>query len=266
MNRKIQIVAALLLMCVALVVSANVYAESPSPAAANTAQVDITINANGEITVGGIALKGLGVGPLFDAQTLNYIKTVNSAHLVLEGNMVNLDIQGAPAMKIEWSPASRKTAMDIAAQYGIYVTPEVMARAEEWITSSNLDVTARYTSDPSKPLALSASKMVWIDVAQNGAIAIERGQLAYGIDPSYVALIRQSGAKNTTVCVNKGTIQAKVDGKALPAITIFPKGLQVLSQTLNLGIDQNVDPWLKALIGVDISLPGGAHSNTACGQ
>lgn len=265
MNRKLQILTAVVVMLLALALFQPAYADSPSPAAANNVSVEITINSAGEMTVGGLSLKGLGLAPI-DSQTVQIVKNLNNAHLTLEGSAVNVEIQGMPAMKIEWSPASRKTVVDLAAQYGLAISPDVMARAEEWITSSNVDVTARYTQDASKPLSLSLSKMLWVDLAADGRVAIEKGPLAYAIDPSYMPLIRQSGAKNATACYNKGTLLTKVDGRDLPAVTLYKKGLQVLSQQLNLGIDQNPDPWLAALLGVDIQLPGGTHANATCGQ
>jgi len=266
MSRKSGFLIAVLLACVVLVLSPAAYADAPSPAAANSMQVEVTINSAGEVTAGGVYLAALGVGQL-DLQAIQVIKTLDNVHLVSQGNTINLDIQGMPALKIEWSSASRKTMADLAAQYGFYVTPEVMARIEEWIPSANLDFTARYTNDVSKPAVVSVSKPVWIDLGPDGQLAIEKGALANGIDSTYVSMIKQSGAKNATVCWNKGTLVTQVDGKALPALTVYAKGLQVLSQTLNLQIEKNVDPILSALVGADISLPGGSHqANFACGQ
>lgn len=268
MKRRFLIIAALAVAFVGLVmvIPINVYADSPSPAAAaNTASVDVTISSAGNLTVGGIDLKALGVAPL-DSTTVEMVKNLDNAHVVVQGDTVTIDLHGTPAFTIQWNQASRKAVVDLAAKYGYAVTPEVMGRIEEWITSSNLDVTARYTNNPSKPLAINMSKLLWVDLGAKGEVAVEKGALAYGIDPSVMPSILQAGVKNATACWSKGTLILKADGKNLPSITVDPKGAAYLTKALNLAVD-NVDPFFAAQLGFDVSVAGGAHqANATCGQ
>jgi hypothetical protein len=259
MNRKLKIIVAIVVTCAALALSTTMYADSPAPAnAQNQITVDITLNAAGEMTVGGISLKGLGLAPL-DSQVTQVAKSLDSAHVVVQGEMVTVDVHGTPALKLQWTPASRQVVAALAARYGYAIMPDVMTRIEEWVSSSNLDVTARYTSDVSKPLTISLAKPIWVDLGPDGQVAIEKGPLAYGIDKSVMPTIQQSGAGNAILCWNKGTLSTKVDGKDLPSITLYPQGVQVLNQAFGLGIQNGVDPVFASLLGVDISLPGGTH-------
>lgn len=268
MKRRFLLVAALAFAFVGVVtVLPNIaFADSPSPAAAaNSVSVDVTVSSTGNLTIGGIDLKALGVAPL-DSATVEMVKNLDNAHVVVQGDAVTIDLHGTPAFTIQWNQASRKAVVDLAAKYGYAVTPEVMSRIEEWISSSNVDVTARYTNNPSKPLSINMSKMLWVDLGANGEVAVEKGPLAYGIDPSIMPTIKQAGVGNATVCWSKGNLLLKADGKNLPTITVDPKGAAYLTKALNLAID-NLDPFFAAQIGVDVSLPGGSHQATAtCGQ
>jgi len=268
MKRRTLLVAALAVAFVGLVtvLPSLVYADSPSPAAAtNSVSVDVTVSSTGNLTIGGIDLKALGVAPL-DSASLEMIKNLDNAHVVVQGDAVTIDLHGTPAFKIQWNQASRQAVVDLAAKYGYAVTPQVMSRIEEWISTSSVDVTARYTNDPSKPLALKMSKMLWVDLGPNGEVAVEKGPLAFGIDPSIMPSIKQAGVGNATACWSKGSLLIKADGKNLPMITVDPKGAAYLTKALNLAVD-NLDPFFAAQLGVDVSLPGGAHQATAtCGE
>lgn len=266
MKRKFLLVVAAGMACVILALSQTAYADSPNPAAAqNTAVVEITINAAGEMTIGGLSLRAMGVGAI-DNTTVQMAKNLESAHLVLQGDVVSLDVHGTPVVKMQWTPASRQAVADLAAKYGYAVSPDVLARVEEWISSSNLDVTARYTNDVSKPMTLNLPKPVLVDVGAQGQVAIERGPLAYGIDPSVLQTIQRSGIQNALLCWDKGALTAKADGKDLPTLTFDPKGVQFLTQALGLDLG-NIEPAFSSKLGVDVSLPGGVHkTGTTCGN
>lgn len=268
MKRKIGVVVGLALVFAALLLPALAFADSPSPAAAqNQLTVDVTLRDDGYMTVAGIDLKQLNVAPLaLDPQFLAVTKDMQSVHVVLQGETVTADVRGTPVLKIQWNPDSRKVVTELAAKYGYYVSPDVMARVEQWITTSNLDVTARFTNEASKPPVIKLAKPLWVDLGQNGEVAVEKGPLAYGIDPSVMSYVKLAGVKNATACWNKGTLNAQVDGKALPIITVDPQGAQYLTKALNLLVT-NVAPFFDATVGVDVSLPGGAHqANATCGQ
>ncbi len=266
MQRKVLLLVAVLVAFALLGFVHTAYADSPSPAPAqNQVVVDVTVNAAGELTVGGISLKALNVAPL-DSTTTQMIKNLDNGHLVVQGDVVTLDLHGTPIMKMQWDASSRQAVANLAARYGYVVTPEVLSRVEEWITSSNLDVTARFTEEPSKPLTLKLVKPVLVDIGADGQVAVEKGPLANPLDQSAMVPIKQSGAKSAVVCWNKGTLTAQVDGKALPSITLDPKGAQYLAQALNLQVT-NVDAFFNAQLGVDVALPGGAHvASATCGQ
>lgn len=228
----------------------------------NQASVDITINDAGDISVGGINLTALGVGRI-DGQATTIAKNLTAAQLVVQDQVVTVDLQGTQVAKIDWSPASRQAAVNLATSYGVQLQPEVQQRIEEWISSSNLDVTARFTNEPSKPLNLSLSKPILVDVAPNGQLAIERGPLATGIDTNVLQQIERGG-NQATACWNKGKLTAAVNGSALPTITLNPQGVTMLTNALNMPLDTGVmNAVSNARFGVDLSLPGGSHSTDA---
>jgi hypothetical protein len=185
--------------------------------------------------------------------------------LVLQGEVVTLDVHGTPAVKIQWSPTTRQLLSTIALRYGVQMNPDQLARIEEWVSSSNVDVTARYTQDASKPLAIKLTKLLLVDMGLDGQVVVEKMPLGSGIDKTTVQMIQSGGISNSVLCWNKGTLTTKVDGKDLPAITLNPKGIQFLSKGLNLGPGISLDSLFGSQLGVDISLPGGSHqAGTAC--
>lgn len=268
MNRTIGLAIGLALVSVILFVPTLAFADSPPPAAAqNQVTIELTLDDAGNMTVGGIDLKQLNVAPLaLDPSFVALTKELQTVHLVSQGDTVAADVHGTPVLSIKWTPDSRKVVADLAAKYGYYVSPEVMARVEQWITTSNFDVTARFTNEPSKPPVIKLSTPVWVDVGPEGQVSVENGPLAYGLDASVMNMVKIAQLKNATACWSNGTLNAKVDGKALPSITVDPKGAQYLTKALNLLVG-NVAPFFDAQVGVDVSLSGGTHqTNATCGQ
>src|SRR5581483_6195718 len=135
----------------------------PAPAkqnaAANKATVDITINDAGGMSVGGVNLQSLGVLPL-DQQVVNVARNLRDAHLVVNNGQGTLDRQGTEVVKILWTPTSRQTVANLATAYGVALSPDLLNRIEGWISSSNIDVTARFANEASKPLDLDVSKLI----------------------------------------------------------------------------------------------------------
>lgn len=266
MQRKLQLLFAIAI----LALSQTAYAGAPtSPssqaAAPNQATVDITINDAGNVSVGGIDLSRLNVLPL-NSQALIVAKDLNNVQLTVQGDSVTMNVQGTEVAKILWNSSSRQAVAALASKYGVQLNPDTQTRIEEWISSANVALTARYANEPSKPLNLSLSKYLLLDVGQNGQLSVEKSPLAVNLDPTVIQTI-QRGGNQATVCWNKGTLNATVDGADLPTITLNPQGVQVLSKALNLGIENNMDSVLGSKLGVDVSLPGGTHvTNATCGQ
>jgi len=218
------------------------------------------------MTVGGVNLKALGVQPL-DSQSLRIVKNVDNAHLVLQGNLVTLEVQGEPALKLDWNAASRKIVTDLAAKYGYAATPEVMARAEEWISSLTIDATARYTSEMSKPLVIRLSKAIWVELGADGQVTVEKAPVPFKLEPSVMQVLKQGGAQNATLCWNNGALEAQVDGKPLPSVILDPKAAPLFSKIVGSDLQKSLDMLYNSLIGADITLPGGSHqANFTCGQ
>lgn len=271
MNRKVQIVLAIVIAVAGLAFAQVAFAQGPAPS--NQVAVDITLSDNGQLTIGGIDLGKLGIAPLAKPVT-DVAKNVNSVHLVLRGELVQVDVGGTPLMKMQWAQSSREALTNLAASYGYAISPAVMSRIEEWVASSNLDLMARFTNQPSKPLVLNIAKPVIVDLGSNGSVAIEKGPLAYGIQQDVMNAIQRGGIKNAVVCWNKGTLALQVDNKALPSITLDPAGVRLVTKILNqpelglnlqsLGIDNGVDPVFSSNLGVDVSVAGGAHSSVTC--
>ncbi|MBI5032900.1 MAG: hypothetical protein HZB51_20460 [Chloroflexi bacterium] len=237
-----------------------------SGTAQNQAIVDITINDAGELTIGGFSMKALGLGPI-DSQATQMAKSLDNAHVVLQGDLVTVDVHGTPLLKIQWTPASRQVVAELAARYGYRLSPETLARMEEWIASSNFDITARYTNDLSKPLTLNLTKPIWVDVGPEGQLTVETIPLALTLDPIVFQTIKQSGIKNAILCWNKGTLTTKLDGDNLPPIILDPKGVRLLSQALGLRIENSFDQFFNYQLGVDVNLPGGTHkAGITCGN
>lgn len=233
--------------------------------ATNKATVDVTINDAGTLSVGGVDLRTLGVGAL-DGQVVNAAKALGDAHLTVQNDQVNLDTQGTNVVKILWTPESRQTVTSLATAYGLALSPEVLNRIEGWISSSDIDVTARYANEASKPFVLDVSTPILVDIGSNGQLAVENIPLAAGIDPTALATI-QRGGNQATACWNKGTLLTKVNGAELPSIVLNPDGVAMVTKALNLPVDGNVEQAvIGARFGVDVSLPGGSHvADGTCG-
>jgi len=262
MKRKVLIAVAVVFMCVLLALPISTQAQAPAPQ--NTVSLDVTINGAGEISVGGYNLRTLGLGVLSD-QAKAVAKDMDSARFVLQGELVTLDVKGTPVAKIQWNAASRQMLSTLALRYGVQINQDQLARIEEWVSSSSVDVAAKYSQDASKPVAIKLSKPLLIDLGPDGQVAIEKMPLAYGIEKTTTQMIRMGGISNSVLCWNKGTLTTKVDGKDLPAITLYPKGIQTVMQALGLQFAVSIDPLFASSFGVDIGMPGGAHqAGTIC--
>lgn len=261
MKRKLVFIVALVLVFAGLLLPSALYADAPTPT--NSVSVDITINERGEMSIGGLSMTQMGLGRINEPTTALF-KEFNDAHLVLQGEMVTVDVHGTPVMKMQWTPASRQVLATVATRYGVQLTSDLQARLEEWISSSNVDVTARYSNEASKPLVLKMPKPLLVDFGPNGQVTVEKMPLAYGIDPGVFQYIKMAGVSNATFCWNKGTLVPQADGKDLPAITVYPKGLQFLSQVLHLNIETSLDPFFGSQVGVDVGMGGQHQASFTC--
>jgi hypothetical protein len=268
MKRGLVIIVSIALIAVLinLAVSTTGYAQpaaapAQQTAPANVATVEVTINDAGGLSIGGVDLASLGVMPL-DPQAMVVIQALKDAHLLVENQEVNVEVQDTPTVKMEWNPENRQAAAAMAVRYGVQLTDQIQARIEKWISSSKIDVTARYSNDASKPADIGLTTPVQIDVAQNGQLTVENFPLAAQLDPTAVNTL-MLGGNQAVVCWSKGRVNASVNGAALPVITLNPEGVQVLNQALNLNITSIKEPLLASRFGVDLSLPGGAHQESA---
>jgi hypothetical protein len=274
MKRKmlVLVIIAITVLSLYAKISNTAYASQPpieprgQAAAVNNATIDIVINDAGNLSIGGVNLSALGVGAL-DSQVTNAAKNLGSVHLLSQASGISLDVQGTEIAKIDWTAESRQNAATLASRYGIQLEPGVQTRIEEWISSTTLDVTARFANEPSKPLNLTLSKYLLVEIQPNGQLVIENIPLAAAVDATALQQI-QMGGNSATVCWNKGTLTAKVDGQDLPTISLNPDGVSMLANAMNLSPDvAGATPaLLGATLGVDVSLPGGSHSAGAtCG-
>jgi hypothetical protein len=231
----------------------------------NRATVDVTINDRGDISLGGIALSALGIAPL-DPQVVQIVKNVGNANLQVQDETVTVTLADTEVARLLWDEASRARAAALAGAYGVQLQPEVQQRVEEWISSSDIDLTVRSSPEASRPIVLSLTKPIEVDIAANGQLAVEGGALAAGVDPTVLQTIRMGGSQ-AVACWNEGTLTASVDGGALPTLVLNPEGVDLLARAFNLPINNHgVEAILSARLGVDLSLPGGTHSGTTCGD
>ena len=184
MKRGLVIIVSIALIAVLinLAVSTTGYAQpaaapAQQTAPANVATVEVTINDAGGLSIGGVDLASLGVMPL-DPQAMVVIQALKDAHLLVENQEVNVEVQDTPTVKMEWNPENRQAAAAMAVRYGVQLTDQIQARIEKWISSSKIDVTARYSNDASKPADISLTTPVLVDIAQNGQLTVEHFPLA----------------------------------------------------------------------------------------
>lgn len=268
MKQKLLLIVAIALVCAGVALPNLALADAPAPA--NQVTLEITVGDNGNLSIGGLNSAALGIGRIDWRQLQSQVKTsaqeLKNVHLVLQGELVSIDVQGQPVMKMQWNPATRKLMTGLAQKYGVQITADMQTRLEEWISSTSLDVTARFANEASKPMAITLAKPIMVDLADNGQLTVEKMPLAIAIDRAVIQQIKMGGIQNGTLCWNKGTIQTKVDGNDLPAITLDPKGVQMVMKALNLVDLGNIQPFFTTLMGVDISVGGGAHKAGAiCG-
>lgn len=261
MRKKLLLSAliAVVVLCLNLALSKPAGAAGPPE---NHASVDVTINDAGQVTVGGVNLSALGLAPL-DPQVANYAKNLGDVKVQVQDQTVTVNLKDTEVAKLLWDAASRERVATLLQTYGVQLQPAVQARVEEWISSSDINLTARYSNEASRPVELELSKPILVDVANNGQLAIEEGPLAAGIDTNVLQQIRQGGSQ-AVACWNKGTLTTSIDGAKLPTLVLNPAGVAMLSQALNLPINSyGTDAILNSRLGVDLSLPGGAHSASA---
>lgn len=282
MKRKmlVLVIIAITVLSLYAKISSTAYASQPpieprgQAAPANNATIDIVINDAGNLSIGGINLSALTGAPLAPEVT-TIAKNLGSVHFMSQANAVTLDVQGTEIAKIDWTADSRQNAATLASRYGVQLEPGVQTRIEEWISSTTVDVTARFANEASKPLNLSLSKYLLVDIQPNGQLVIENIPLAAAVDTTALQQI-QMGGNSATVCWNGGTLTAKVDGQDLPTITLNRDGITMLTNALDpralgLAMDSGSlsavsSTLLDARVGVDVSLPGGSHSAGAtCG-
>lgn len=249
-------------------VSASPPLEPRTQAAPNSATIDITVNDAGNLSVGGVNLSGLGVSAL-DAQMSNLAKSLGTVHFLSQAQGATLDIKGTQVAKIDWSPASLKTALTLATRYGVPLEPALQARLEEWLSTTTLDLTARFANEVSKPLVLSLSKLLLVDIQPDGQLLVETVPVGTTLDAATLEMIQRAG-KQATLCWNKGTLTMNVDGKEMPTLSLTAEGAAVLTKALNLPADlAGATPGLLlgSRVGADVSLPGGAHvTGATCPQ
>lgn len=267
MKQKLLLIVAMALVCAGVALPNLALADAPSPA--NQVTLEVTIGDNGDLSIGGLNTAALGLGRIdwtrLQSQVKASAKELKAVHLVLQGELVSIDVQGQPVMKMQWTPATRQLMTSLAQKYGVQITADMQSRLEEWISTTSLDVTARFANETSKPMAINLSKPVLVDLADSGQLTVEKMPLAVNIDRAVIQSIKMGGIQNGTLCWNKGTIQTKVDGNDLPAITLDPKGVQLVTRALGLDLG-NIQPFFTSLMGVDISIGGGAHKAGAiCG-
>lgn len=274
MKRKmpVLVIIAITVLALYLKLSTTAYAGQPAleppiqASTANSATVDIVLNDAGDISIGGVNLSALGVGKL-DSSVTNIAKNLGSVHLMSQSAAVTLDVQGTQIAKIDWSPESRTNAASLATKYGVQLQPDVQSRLEDWLSTTTLDVTARFANEASKPLNINLSKYLILDIQPNGQLVVENIPLAAAIDTTTMQTIERGG-NSATVCWNKGTLTATVNGQALPTITLNPDGIMMITNSLNLdpSVAGATPAVLGSKLGVDVSLPGGTHqAGATCG-
>lgn len=268
MNRKV-IAIALIAVVVALgnlVLSQRVLADPPpSPlqqaAPENTADIDVTVNDQGDISVAGIYLSSVGVQKL-DPQLQTIIKQLQNAHVNVANQEVNVDVQGTQLAKLLWNATNRQNLAALLGRYGVQLTADVMGRVEEWISSSDIDVTASYSNQPSKPTNLALTKLLLVDLGPQGQVSVEKAPLNAAVDAQTLDMLKKAG-NQMVICWNKGTIHPTIDGGDMPSLTINPEGLQVVNKAMNLGIGDYSQSLLGSRFGFDVAMPGAQHASGA---
>jgi hypothetical protein len=230
----------------------------------NTATIDIAVNDAGNVSVGGVALSSLGVGPL-DPQVINTLRTLGDLNLQAENEQVTINVDNGELGRIVWDAQNRQAAAALAARYGVMLAPAAQDRIENWISSSNIDLTARFSNEASHAADIQLATPIQLEVAPNGQLTVEGGPLATGIDMNVLRQI-QMGGNQAVACWNQGTLTAMVDGVELPTVILNPSGVEKVARALNLPINEvGLNAILDARVGVDLSLPGGAHaSDVSC--
>jgi len=268
MNRKVVAIAILAIAVVLgnLVLFQRVLADPPpSPlqqsSAQNTADIDVTVNDQGDVSVAGIYLSALGMQKL-DPGTRALIQQLQNAHVNVANQEVNVDVQGTQLAKLLWNAANRANLAALLGRYGVALSADVMGRVEEWIGSSDIDVTASFSNQPSKPANLALTKLLLVDLGPEGQVSVEKAPLNATLDAQTLDTLKKAG-NQMVLCWNKGTLHPTVDGGELPSLTVNPEGLQVINKSMNLGIGDYSQSLLGSRFGVDVALPGAQHSTTA---
>jgi hypothetical protein len=238
---------------------------------ANFVEIDFTYDKEtGCFSVGGFSCDQiqtlLGFQPI-DKNVLRVLSEFGDLHMQLTGAEANISrVDGTKLATINWDANSRNTVLELLGNYGVNLDKNAVARAEEILTLSDLNLKVRASTETSETLHVALSTLILADVARNGYLSVEGLNTGLMLNPQVVRIAEAGDIKNIIACWDKGKFITKVNGNNLPTITLSEEGLEVTDKALGLGLGDILPSLIKTRLGASLAVSGGAHADDVyCG-
>lgn len=201
--------------------------------------IDVTYDPNTETySLGGFSsdeLKQFGA-PEFQPEIWQVLSALDSVTLKLAGEELNLVTDEAQVATVAWDANSRELLYGMLNAY-LALGEVDMERAEAWLDKADLEVNVRESKELSDPLLIELATLLQVNIAESGELAVEGYPTGYGIPAEIMDMIKAAEINNVKLCWNKGVIDADINGTAMPEITLYQEGVNVIDKAfgLNLG-------------------------------
>jgi hypothetical protein len=209
-------------------------------------------------------LKAFGAPELGEA-LWTMLSNFDSLSLAINNSQLNLLTDRMQLATIKWDSESREMLYDLIDSYGVEMGETSRERLEVWLDDADVVLNIRNSPNLSDPLVLDLDTLLYVDVAENGRIAVEGFDTGYILEPEYYDMVAAGGVENATICWSKGVLLSEVNGTTLPEITVHQEGLEVIDEALGLELGDMAQYFMSQL-GASVSFDGAEHNATECKQ
>jgi hypothetical protein len=209
-------------------------------------------------------LKLLGA-PGLEQNVWAILERFDGISLEINNAEINLNTDDAKLATINWDDESREVLYDVIDGYTMQMALVDRQRADEWMEKANVVLTIRNSPDVSNPLVVDLTTLLKVDVSKEGAVAVEGFNTGVALQPDITLMAESGGIDNAAVCWSKSMLKSRVNGNALPQITIHQEGLEVVDKALGLGLG-DVTQFFNFQLGASVSFDGAEHLYSECGD
>jgi len=209
-------------------------------------------------------LQQMGIPELQDVIWV-ILERFESLRLELGNAAVNLKADDKDLATINWDAESRDLIYGLLDSYGVKISDLSKERLETWLSKADIVLNVRNSPEISKPIVLDLSTLLMVDVNKEGKLSVEGFDTGVYLQPQVADIASSGGVTSATLCWSKGILNSMVNGNALPQVTLYQDGLQVVENALGLGLG-DIGLFFKSQVGASVAFDGGTHETMECGQ